>query len=253
MNELLLIRIVQNRMTMENKRILDEIQKKKCQGRLAVTIPRDSRNSIPERETVLQLRYAQFAVKRPQIRNPIKTLPEAIDMNIIYVKEERPPKGNKPIEWFLATTEPVTTSKEAYEKIGYYMQRWKIERFHYVLKSGCTIEKLQERSIERTTTLILMYSVIAVMILNMTYAGRLTPDLPCSMLLEKDEWQLLYCVANKTKAVPQKPYSMKDAINYLGWLGGPKRAPSDGPPGVKTIWIGLMKLYILLAYQEYLR
>jgi hypothetical protein len=38
----------------------------------------------------------------------------------------------------------------------------------------------------------------------------------------------------------------------LGWLGGPKRAPSDGPPGVKTIWIGLMKLYILLAYREYL-
>ncbi|GHU07004.1 hypothetical protein FACS1894151_00680 [Spirochaetia bacterium] len=88
--------------------------------------------------------------------------------------------------------------------------------------------------------------------MNMTYAGRLTPDLPCSMLLEKDEWQLLYCVANKTKAVPQKPYSMKDAINYPGWLGGPKRAPSDGPPGVKTIRVGLMKLYILLAYQEYL-
>jgi hypothetical protein len=24
------------------------------------------------------------------------------------------------------------------------------------------------------------------------------------------------------------------------------------PPGVKTIWLGLMKLYILLAYREYL-
>jgi hypothetical protein len=29
-------------------------------------------------------------------------------------------------------------------------------------------------------------------------------------------------------------------------------AASDGPPRVKTIWIGLMKLYILLAYREYL-
>jgi hypothetical protein len=61
------------------------------------------------------------------------------------------------------------------------MQRWKIERFHYVLKSGCAIEKLQERSIEKTTTLILMYSIIAVMILNMTYAARLTPELPGSL------------------------------------------------------------------------
>jgi hypothetical protein len=51
---------------------------------------------------------------------------------------------------------------------------------------------------------------------------------------------------------PTEPYTIKEAVDYLGWLGGPKRAPSDGPPGVKTIWIGLMKLYILLAYREYL-
>ncbi|GHV44607.1 hypothetical protein AGMMS49546_28860 [Spirochaetia bacterium] len=77
---------------MENKRILDEIQKRKCQGRVGVTIPRDSRNSIPEREAVLQLRYAQFAVKRPHILNPVKSLPDSVTMNIIYVKEEHPPK-----------------------------------------------------------------------------------------------------------------------------------------------------------------
>jgi hypothetical protein len=40
------------------------------------------------------------------------------------------------------------------------MQRWKIERFHYVLKSGCAIEKLQERSIDKTATLILMKEAV---------------------------------------------------------------------------------------------
>jgi hypothetical protein len=59
-------------------------------------------------------------------------------------------------------------------------------------------------------------------------------------------------MANKTKEAPKTPYSMKEAIDYLGWLGGPKRSPNDGPPGVKTIWIGFMKLYTLLAYREYL-
>ena len=34
-----LIRVVQNRMTVENKRILDEIRKKRRQGRVEVTIP----------------------------------------------------------------------------------------------------------------------------------------------------------------------------------------------------------------------
>jgi hypothetical protein len=252
LNKPFLIRIVQNRMTVENKRILDEIKKKRPQGRVGVTIPRDSRNGIPKRDAVLQLRYACFQVKRPQILNAVKTLPDSLDIHVIYAKEEHPLKGNSPIEWFLATSDPVTSFKEAYKYIGYYIQRWKIERFHYVLKSGCAIEKIQERSIEKTATLILMYSVIAVMIMNLTYAGRLMPDVPCSMLLEKEEWQLLYRVANKTKNAPQSPYSMKEAIDYLGWLGGPKRAPCDGPPRVKTIWIGLMQLYIRLAYKEYL-
>jgi hypothetical protein len=143
LNEPVLIRIVQNRMTVENKRILDEIQEERCQGRVEVTIPRDSRNGIPERE----------------------------------------------------------------------------------------------RSIDKTTTLIFMYSIIAVILLNMTYAARLTPELPCSLVLGEDEWKLLYCAADKTKKEPPKPYSIKEAVDYPGRLGGPKRSPGDGPPGVKTGWV----------------
>jgi hypothetical protein len=122
----------------------------------------------------------------------------------------------------MAASEPVNTPEEAYEYAGYYMQRWKIERFHYVLKSGCAIEKLQERSIDKTTILILTYSIIAVKILNMTYAARLTSCLPCSLLLGEDEWKLLYCVANKSKKEPKKPYTIKKAVDYLEWLGGPE-------------------------------
>jgi hypothetical protein len=148
--------------------------------------------------------------------NKVKTLPEAVDLYVIYVKEEKPGPGKEPIEWFLATSEPVHSVEDAYEYVGYYMQRWKwkIEQFHYVLKNGCGIEKLQERSIEKTTTLILMYSIIAGKILNMTYAGRLTPSLPCSLLLGEEEWELLYCVANKVKKEPKKSYSMKEAVDY---------------------------------------
>jgi hypothetical protein len=51
------------------------------------------------------------------------------------------------------------------------------------------------------------------------------------------------------KKEPKGPYTVKEAVDYLG---GPKRAPGDGPPGEKAIWIGLIKLYILLAYREYL-
>jgi hypothetical protein len=56
-----------------------------------------------------------------------------------------------------------------------------------------------------------MYSIIAVMIMNMTYAARLTPDAPCSLLLGEAEWKPLYCIANKSEKEPKKPYTMKEA------------------------------------------
>jgi hypothetical protein len=81
--------------------------------------------------------------------------------------------------------------------------------------------------------------------LNLLTAGSLS-----LAFLGEDEWKLLYCMANKTKKGPEKPYTVKEAAGCLGRLGGPKRAPSDGLPGAKTIWLGLMKLYILLACRE---
>ena len=105
---------------------------------------------------------------------------------------------------------------------------------------------------DKTTVLVLMYSVIAAFIMNMTYMARINPRLPCSVCFEEEERKALYCAASKTRKPPEKPYAIAEAVTYLSWLGGPKRAPSDGPPGVKTIWIGLDKLNTLLASKEWL-
>jgi len=249
---LFLIRVAQNRMTVDNRQILDAVRKKRCIGKMEITIPRDSRNNVKERKGTLQIRYDRYDIKRPSILNKIKTLKASIELWVIHAKEESPPKGVEPIEWFLMTNEPVEDVQAAYERIQYYTHRWKIERFHFVLKSGCKVEKLQERSMDKTTLLVLMYSIIAVLILNMTYIARILPNVSCTVLFEEDEWKVLYCAANKTKKAPENPYCIEEAVKYLGWLGGPKRSPSDGPPGVKTIWVGLDKLNTLLTYKEWL-
>ena len=247
-----LIWIAQNRKTAKNTKILDEIRERSSVGKVKITIPRDSRRGFKEREADLQIRYGSFQIQRPQILNKIKYLKASHDVQVIYVQEEQHDKAIEPIEWFLMTNEPVIDGTAAYEKALWYMQRWKVEQFHHVLKSGCAVEKLQERSMEKTTTLVLMYSIIAVAIMNITFIARIHPLLPCTVCFEKDEWKLLYNIANKTKEPPKNPYTIAEAVTYLSWLGGPKRAPSDGPPGVKTIWIGLEKLYALLAYREWL-
>jgi hypothetical protein len=93
------------------------------------------------------------------------------------------------------TNERAESCEAACELAGYYIQRWKTGCFHYVLKSGCKIEELQERDMEKMKALILMYSVIAVFIMNLTYMARIHPELPCTILFEDDEWKILYCAA----------------------------------------------------------
>ena len=247
-----LIRIKNNRKTVGNEKILDKIRSKRCMGKIKAVIPRNSRNGTREREAVLQIRYGGFEIKRPELLDKFKHIKSAHEINVIYVKEELRNKTKEPLEWFLITNENIENADAAYEKAKWYMQRWKIERFHYVLKSGCTVEKLQERSMEKTVALVLMYSIISVLIMNLTYIARIHPNLSCDVCFEEDEWKVLYCAANKTKKEPQKPYAIADAVTYLSLLGGPKRAPSDGPPGVRTVWIGLGKLNTLLAYREWL-
>jgi hypothetical protein len=190
---------------------------------------------VKEREVTLQVRYARYEVKKPQIKNKNKALLPSLPVTVIYVKEENPPKGIEAIAWFLMTTEEVESCEAAYEIVGYYIQRWKIERFHYVLKNGCKIEELQERSMEKMKALILMYSVIAVFIMNLTYIARIHPELPCTILFEDDEWKILYCAANRTKKVPDKPYTIKEAMDYVGWLGGRAETRSQRwPAGSKN-------------------
>jgi hypothetical protein len=99
-------------MTAENKRIPDEIRKKRRQGRVGASIPRDGRSGIPEREAAARMRYAPFTIRRPHILNPVKTQPESIEVNVIYVKEEHPPQGKAPAEWFLMTGEGATGAKK---------------------------------------------------------------------------------------------------------------------------------------------
>jgi len=247
-----LIRVAHNRNTKEDTKIKDEIMKKPCDFKVETTIPRDSRKGIKEREAKLEVRFGSFEVKRPKSLDKFKNLEDSHKVNIVYIKEEESEGKIEPIEWFLMTNCPVKDAMSAYEKVQWYVQRWKIERFHYVLKSGCNVEKLQERSVEKMKTLILMYSIIAMTIMNITYIARLFPDLPCTVCFEEEEWKVLYCTANKTNTPPDEPYTIAEAVRYLSLLGGPKRAPSDGPPGVKTIWLGLECLNNLLAYKDWL-
>jgi hypothetical protein len=65
----------------------------------------------------LQPCYAQYEIKKPQIKNKNKALPPSLPVNVIHVKEEQSPKGVEGIAWFLMTDEEADSAEGAYEKV----------------------------------------------------------------------------------------------------------------------------------------
>ena len=124
-----------------------------------------------------------------------------------------------------------------------YAQRWKVERYHYVLKSGCGIEKLQLESAERIERALSIYNVVAWRLLYMTYVARIAPELPCTAVLEDEEWKALIVVGSKRPVPgagegangPRSSAHGGHARRFSGTQG-------DGEPGIQSIWTGFRRL-----------
>lgn len=241
-----LVRIAQNRMVDDGKKIFHELRSSPAAGSMVVRMGRNPKEHTPSRNVKMDYHCKEVVIHRPQRRRE-KHLREKLTLTAIYVHES----GKKGMEWFLLTTVKVKNEKEIEKLIQCYAHRWKIERFHFILKSGCKIEKNQAREYERLSYLTLLYSVIAMQILNLTYLGKICPEISSEIVFDEEEWKVLYCCARKIKEVPET-YPLKEAIYDLGILGGMKGAPSDGMPGARSIWQGLEVLCALLAYRSYL-
>jgi hypothetical protein len=124
-----------------------------------------------------------------------------------------------------------------------YAQRWKVETYHYVLKSGCGVEELQLHHAERIERALALYTVVAWRLLYMTYVARQAPQMPCTAILEEEEWRLLYVVSSRRgAALPQTPPTVREAVRRIATLGGFQGRKGDGEPGVQCIWTGFRRL-----------
>lgn len=247
------VRALQNRITEPDGRFMwDEVRKQPAMAHVGVSIPRDTRRGFPARETTLAIRFLPVTVQVPAHLKQKRAGHLPLTCTVIHAVEITPLPDREPIEWFLVTNLPITTAEGASEKVGWYVLRWKIERFHYILKSGCEVEKMQERHANRLRKLILLYSVIAIHLQRLTALAREQPDAPCTQVMNDEEWRVLYRIANKTTALPLKPPSLQEAVLALAKLGGFLGRKSDGDPGVKVVWRGLQAFRHVFDHYRYL-
>jgi hypothetical protein len=114
-------------------------------GHLTIEVSRAENR--PGRTAHLALRMAKVTLRVPNHLRSEGFSPVAL--SAVLAREVNPPAGQEPIEWLLLTTLNVSTEADAVACVRWYSHRWKIERYHYTLKSGCRIEELELEDVER--------------------------------------------------------------------------------------------------------
>jgi len=173
------------------------------QSRIQVPIPKQSartKKSKQKARAVRPKRLADLALRHLQIQLPA---PEyyadraPVTIELIHAVEENPPANTEAVEWFLLTTVTIDSAADIEQCLRWYTLRWRIEDWHRVLKSGCSIDDLAHETAERLRRAIAINLVIGWRIMLMTLLGRETPGLPAEILFSDIEIRTLRAYAKK--------------------------------------------------------
>jgi len=255
----LVVRANYNRRLPENQgRLHDAVRATQPCGHVEIDVTRQSaraksskrqaRIGRAPRAAELTLRYRRVEIARdPSVREDnLDKLP----VTVVHAVENAPPSGEKPIEWFVLTTLAVDSAEKAAEILRFYNLRWRIEDWHRVLKSGCSIDELGHNSAERLERAIAMRMVIAWRVMLMTLLGREVPELPAELLFSNAELRVLGDYAQTRRRPRPRPTQLGQAVLLVATLGGYLNRNNDPPPGHELMWHGYTKLTAMaMAYE----
>lgn len=203
---------------------------------MTVLVPR--KQGQRRREATLSVHCLQLHLCKPLNRPDLPNT--QITATVIRAVEVDAPAGIEPLEWVLITTMTVHTADEACQIVRYYALRWRIERFHFTLKSGCRVERLQMDDYHTLCNALAICCVVAWRLMYLTYHSRMEPAAPSEEVFTEDELTVL------NRATGKSVSTIRDAVRAVAILGGFEPYPSAGEPGVKSLWQGLRELALLV-------
>jgi hypothetical protein len=231
-----LIRICVDRLAGEDGETIAKIMEKVETAGLHCVKAKDKDGN--DYEAMLRVRYCRMTLHPPvgkQSRYP------SLEVTVIYADEENPPAGRERLEWKLVTDLPVNSFLDAVEKLDWYTQRWKIEIFHKILKSGCKAEESKLRTAERLICLLSVFCVVSWRIFWLCMVNRADPAAPAGMIFCDTEIRLLKHLRPAAMRGKDKP-TVSDCLNAVARLGGYLSRRGDTPPGNMVLWRGFKRL-----------
>lgn len=173
-------------------------------------------------------------------------------VNIVWVRELRPPRSEKPLDWVLFTNAPIASVQDLRLVVRSYTMRWRIEDFHKTWKSGhCRVEDMKLRSVAAVKTWATLLAAVATRVERLKHLARNEPSAPASIELSDLEIEALKFMKGqrkkKTEVIGPGIPSIELAVRWIADLGGYTGKSSGGPPGATTIGRGLDDLAVATA------
>ena len=242
-----IIRACQNRRSIEliNRKgrkqpLWDAVRELPRKGKITIKLQR-----TPKRKKVrtaeLSIRYGTVPLRPPESASA-EEKKEKLTTQVILAEEENPPLGEEPVVWLLLTSLEVNSFSQSEKILELYSYRWLIERYHYTLKSGCNLEKLQLKRADRIERALETYSIVAWRLLWLIYSSRENPEQAATVALSEEECCSLRYIVNKDSIEEISVPSLGECVSSIASLGGFLGRKCDGEPGVKTLWRGMQRL-----------
>jgi hypothetical protein len=212
----ILVRVQHNRcLEGQEEKLFEYSRQGPAEGQVSIAVPRQREKegkpskagqpALPARTAQVEVRFREVTICAPQ--TPRLKDKKPIRLFAVSLFEKHPPPGAARIQWLLLTTLAVRSLKQAMKCVRWYCLRWRIEEWHRVLKSGCRILEHQNHTAEVLARTITLDAVIAWRIMVLALLGRQLPELPCDLLFNSWECQVLQLLAQKKSPYPSEKLS----------------------------------------------
>ena len=216
------------RLAQEQKCLWDFITSQPVAGQVEITVPR--KPGVASHPATLELRFGAVEIGKQS---------STLKLWIVEARQ-RGVSAAKAICWRLLTNQPVNDLAEAVEKVAWYRQRWRIEEFHRVLKTGSQAEVRQLETVARLKNVLAVDMIIAWRVLELTRLSRQSPDLSATELLTEDEVKVLCAMCPAFAG--RRALQLREAVRAIAQWGGFLARKGDGEPGSMSLWLGLLRL-----------
>lgn len=203
--------------------------------RRAKSTPNVRYGARQSRWATLHLEASQLVLRRPQY---VKDVPNELCLSLVRVHEPQPPVGEGPVEWWIVTTEPVSSQKDVEAVVDWYRARWKIEEYFKALKTGCAWRERQLETRDGLLNTLAVLMPIAWQLLATRDVARVRPNAAATTVFTERQLMLLRSLGKRP--VPKKA-TVEQAILAVAAEGG--HLLRNGAPGWQSIGRGLERIW----------